>query len=201
MFEILNAAEMKQAEAHALEQGVSGFQMMSAAGHAAAAAIAKAFKPRPALVLCGPGNNGGDGFIVARHLKELGWPVRLACMVKRNALKNDALLAAQQWDGEIETLDSNLSVHKTGLIVDAVFGTGFGSTDINNALAPELALLFDKIRARKIPVAAIDIPSGVNAATGAADPATLKARLTVTFCRKKYGHVLLPGKPLCGTVV
>ncbi len=199
MFEILNAAEMKLAEARATEQGVSGFEMMTAAGVAAAETIAKTFKPRPVLVLCGPGNNGGDGFIVAQHLKKLGWPLRVACMVKRDALKGDALLAAQQWDGEIEALDSNLSVHKTGLVVDAVFGTGF-DMESGRALAPELALLFDKIRTRKIPVVAIDIPSGVDAATGAADPAALKARLTATFCRKKYGHVLLPGKSLCGAV-
>ncbi len=195
MFEILNAAEMKAAEAHAMEQGVSGIEMMTAAGRAAAETIAQSFKPRPVLVLCGPGNNGGDGFIVAQHLNEMGWTVRVACLVKRNALKGDAVLAAQKWSGEIEGLDSNLSVHKTGLIVDAVFGTGFDRT-----LAPELAILFDKIRTRKIPVAAIDIPSGVNATTGAADVGALKARLTVTFCRKKYGHVLLPGKNLCGMV-
>ncbi len=195
MFEILDAAEMKAAEAQAMEQGVSGIGMMTAAGRSAAETIAKSFKPRPILVLCGPGNNGGDGFIAAQHLKELGWTVRVACMVKRNALKGDAVLAAQKWSDEIEGLDSNLSVHKTGLVVDAVFGTGFDRT-----LAPELVILFDKIRTRKIPVVAIDIPSGVNASTGAADAGALKARLTITFCRKKYGHVLLPGKSLCGTV-
>lgn len=195
MFEILTAAEMKNAEAAALEQGISGIQLMTAAGGGAAQEITRTFKPCPVLVLCGPGNNGGDGFIVAQQLKKAGWTVRVACMVKRTALKSDAAAAAQKWGGDIESLNSNLSVHQTGLIVDAVFGTGF-----DRALEPELVILFDKIRARKIPVVAIDIPSGINATTGAIDPGTLKATLTITFCRKKTGHVLLPGRNFCGAV-
>jgi len=196
MFEILTAAEMRQAENAAIAGGVSGIQLMNSAGAGAARAIIETFTPCPVLVLCGPGNNGGDGFIVAQHLKKAGWTVRVACMVSRNALKNDALLASRTWDGEIENLNSNLSVHQTGLVVDAVFGTGF-----DRVLDPELAILFDKIRARKIPVAAVDVPSGLNATSGSVDDGTLKASLTVTFCRKKIGHVLLPGKSYCGRVV
>ena len=195
MFEILTAAEMKNAEAAAIAEGISGTQLMTAAGEAAAQAIIKAFKPGPVLVLCGPGNNGGDGFIVAHNLKKAGWTVRVACLVKRPALKNDAATAAQKWAGDIEGLNSNLSVHQTSLIVDAVFGTGF-----DRALDPELVILFDKIRSRKIPVVAVDIPTGVNATTGAVDPGTLRANITVTFCRKKTGQVLLPGKNYCGVV-
>jgi len=149
MFEILTSAEMKNAEAAAIAEGLTGIQLMTTAGASAAQEIAKAFKPCPVLVLCGPGNNGGDGFIIAQQLKKSGWTVRVACFVKRAALKNDAAAAAQKWDGEIEGLNSNLSVHQTGLIVDAVFGTGF-----DRALDPELVILFDKIRARKIPVVA-----------------------------------------------
>ena len=195
MFEILTSAEMKNAEAAAIAEGISGIELMTSAGTSAAQAITKAFKPCPVLVLCGPGNNGGDGFIVAQQLKNEGWTVRVACLVKRTALKNDAALAAQKWEGDVEGLNSNLSVHQTGLIVDAVFGTGF-----DRALDPELVILFDKIRARKIPVAAIDVPTGINASTGNVDPGALKASLTVTFCRKKMAHVLLPSKGLCGIV-
>ncbi len=196
MFEILSADEMRKAEAATLAQGITGLQLMAAAGASVAQEIADTIKPCPVLVLCGPGNNGGDGFIAAQHLKKAGWPVRVACMVKRNALKNDALLAAQKWDGEVESLNSNLSVHQTGLVVDAVFGTGFDRT-----LEPELVILFDKIRTRKIPVVAVDVPTGLNAATGSVDAGSLKANLTVTFCRKKTGHVLLPGKEHCGRIV
>jgi NAD(P)H-hydrate epimerase len=196
MFEIMSAAEMSKTEAVTIADGVPGIQLMTAAGAATAQAITENFKPCPTLVLCGPGNNGGDGLIVAQHLKKSGWPVRVACMSKRNALKSDAALAAQKWDGEIESLNSNLSVHQTCLIVDAVFGAGF-----DRALDPELVILFDKIRTRKIPVVAVDVPSGLNATTGAVSTGALKANLTVTFTRKKTGHLLLPGKSYCGKVI
>jgi hydroxyethylthiazole kinase-like uncharacterized protein yjeF len=195
MHEILTAAEMKNAEAAAMAQGITGLQLMTAAGATAAREIVKTFKPCPVLVLCGPGNNGGDGFIVAQHLKKAGWTVRIACLVKRTALKNDAAAAAKNWDSDIEGLNSNLSVHQTGLIIDAVFGTGF-----DRALDPEVLILFDKIRTRKIPVVAIDIPTGINATTGTVDPGTLKATSTITFCRKKIAHVLLPAKNYCGII-
>lgn len=189
MPEVLTAAAMQQIDAAAIAGGMPGVQMMKAAGAGAAREIINAFAPCPVLVLCGPGNNGGDGLIAAQHLKKSGWPVRVACM-KRSPMKNP------EWDGAREELNSNLSVHQTGLIVDAVFGVGF-----HGALQPELAMLFEKIKARKIPIVAIDIPTGLNATTGAADPGTLKATLTITFCRKKIGQVLLPGKSYCGRVV
>lgn len=195
MLEILTAEEMKNAEAAAIAQGVSGFQLMTNAGTAAAQAILRTFQPTPVLILCGPGNNGGDGFIIAQRLKKAGWTVRVACPLKRPALTGDAGQAALKWEGDIENLNSNLFVHQTGLIIDAVFGTGF-----DRELEPELKMLFDKIRARKIPVVAIDVPSGLHASTGTVDPGTLKAALTITFCRKKVAHTLLPGKDYCGDV-
>jgi hydroxyethylthiazole kinase-like uncharacterized protein yjeF len=196
MFEILTTSEMKNAEAAALAHGIPGFWLMTTAGTSVAKEITDSIAPCPVLVLCGPGNNGGDGFIAAQHLRKAGWSVRVACLVKRKDLQKDAALAAQKWDGEIESLNSNLPVHQTGLIVDAVFGAGFDRT-----LGPELVILFDKIRTRKIPVVAVDVPSGLNASTGHIDPGALKASLTVTFCRKKPGHVLLPAKEHCGRIV
>src|SRR3954463_14642952 len=112
MFEVLTSAEMRKAENAVIAGGVTGIQLMNSAGAGAAYSITEAFTPCPALILCGPGNNGGDGFIAAKYLKKEGWPVRVACLVRRNALKNDALLASQQWDGEIENLNSNLPVHQ-----------------------------------------------------------------------------------------
>jgi NAD(P)H-hydrate epimerase len=194
--EILTSDELKKAEAAPIPAAVTRIEMMTAAGIAVAEEIIGKFKPCPVLVLCGPGNNGGDGFITAQRLKKAGWTVRLACMAKRNALKNDAAVAAQKWDGEIEGLNSNLSVHQTSLVVDAIFGTGF-----SGAIAPELATLFEKIKTRKIPVIAVDVPTGLNASTGEADPATPGAEITVTFCRKKYGHILYPGRKFCGKTV
>src|SRR5690606_6365090 len=99
------------------------------------------------------------------------------------------------WEGEVEPLNSNLSPRDAGLVVDAVFGTGF-----SGALDPELVTLFDKIRAKDIPVIAVDIPSGIDADTGAVAQGTLAARATVTFCRKKTAHVLMPSRQFCGVV-
>lgn len=195
MFEILTADQSKHADALTIGNGAPGLRLMEAAGAAFTHEITERFKPCPVLVLCGPGNNGGDGFIAARELKKSGWNVRLACLVKKNALKGDAALAAKTWDGEAETLSSNLSLKDTGLVVDAVFGTGF-----SRALDPELVTLFDKIRAKKIPVAAIDLPSGIDATGGTVAQGALAAALTVTFTRRKNAHVLLPAKTLCGRV-
>jgi hydroxyethylthiazole kinase-like uncharacterized protein yjeF len=169
---------------------------METAGAAVAGDIVQHVKPCPVLVLCGPGNNGGDGFVIARHLKKDGWPVRLACLAKKGALKGDAALALRDWSGDVEELNSNLGLRDAALVVDAVFGTGF-----KGALPPELVTLFDKIRAKKIPVVAVDVPSGVDSTAAVAAEGTLNAAATVTFTRKKPAHVLLPAKELCGRVV
>jgi NAD(P)H-hydrate epimerase len=177
MLEIITANEMKQAEAAC---GIPPAQLMEAAGASVAQKIIAVFKPCPVLVLCGPGNNGGDGFVAARHLARAGWPVRVACTVKKN---------------NAEPLNSNLPLKDAGLVVDAIFGTG-----AHGDLPPEIVTLFDKIRAKNIPVAAVAVPSGIDATTGAVADGVLRAALTVTFCRKKIAHVILPSKPLCGAV-
>lgn len=194
MFEVLTAPEMKRAERAAMAQGQTGLSLIEAAGQAAARHIMRHYESAPVLVLCGPGNNGADGFVVARILKNAGWPVRVACLAKKAALKGDSAAAARQWAGEPEMLNSNLSPKEARLVVDAVFGTGF-----KGALDPEIVTLFDKIRAKKIPVVAIDLPSGVTA-EGAVAEGVLKAEYTVTFCRRKIAHMLHPARALCGKV-
>lgn len=195
MFEILSVEEMKKADVGAIADGIAGLSLIETAGTALAHNILNSFEKQNVLFLCGSGNNGADGFAAAHVLKKNGWAVRLACLVKKTALKNDAALAAQKWDGDVENLNSNLSLKETGLVVDAVFGTGF-----NGALDPEIITLFDKIRAKKITVVAADIPSGMNATTGAIAAGTLHADMTVTFCRKKIAHVLQPSRKFCGKI-
>jgi ADP-dependent NAD(P)H-hydrate dehydratase / NAD(P)H-hydrate epimerase len=195
MFEVLTADEMKKADAATIAAGTPGLRLMEQAGAAVARIIENRMPPCPVLVLCGAGNNGGDGFITAARLKKAGWPVRLACLAKKTALKGDAALAAAQWDGEIESLNSNVKLKDAGLVIDAIFGTGF-----TRGLDPEIVTLFDKIRARKISVVAVDVPSGIDATTGAIAPGALQAEATVTFCRKKIAHMLLPSKAWCGRV-
>lgn len=210
--EILTNAQMARADALAIEAGTPGFTLMKNAGAAAAAEIKKRFKNRKALVLCGPGNNGGDGFVIAALLKKAGWNIRVASLVPVGQLKGDAAKAAKMWKGAISDFQSvrlppprpsSLSARtpsphwgEAELVVDAVFGTGF-----QGRLKEPVVSLFKKIKKNRCAVAAIDIPSGVNGDTGAADKNALSAALTVTFCRKKLGHVLEPGKSLCGEIV
>lgn len=182
MLEILTTDEMKKADAATIADGIPARQLIEAAGVAVAHKIADLFKKISVLVLCGSGNNGADGIVTAERLKRAGWPVRIAVFDKDRKKYPEA-----------ETLNSNLSLKETGLVVDAIFGTGF-----HGALEPEIITLFDKIRTRKIPVIAVDIPSGVDGTSGTIAEGALKADITVTFCRKKIAHMLYPSREFCG---
>src|SRR5205823_7978486 len=103
--------------------GVAGSALMESAGRAVADAVARRWPKQSALVLCGPGNNGGDGFVAARLLAERGWPVRLALLGPREALKGDAAAAAARWTGAVEAL-APAAIDGAGLVIDALFGAG-----------------------------------------------------------------------------
>lgn len=196
MFEILTAEQMKKADLQAIAAGIPAISLIETAGRGLAEVIKKNYEtPKPVLFLNGPGNNGADGWIAAQTLKNDGWDVRVACTVKKNALRNDAKEAAAKWDGDVADLNSNLALKDTAIVVDCIYGTGY-----SGALPPEIVTLFDKIRHRKLAVIAADVPSGLNATTGIASEGTLKADLTVAFCRKKIAHVTLPGKEMCGRI-
>src|SRR5260370_31516128 len=120
---LLSCAEMAKADAAAIAGGVPGTDLMEAAGRAVADAVQGRHRPRPVVVLCGPGNNGGDGFVAARHLQDAGWPVRVGLLGARGALKGDAAWAAQAWRGPVETLALGL-LDGRPLVVDALFGAG-----------------------------------------------------------------------------
>ncbi len=193
-FEILSSDQMQKADRLTIEAGTPGFDLMERAGAGVAALVKSTYKGRKILVLCGPGNNGGDGFIAASLLKKAGYAVRVACLVKASALKGDAARAAKGWKGAVLSFD-NLIVGPDDVIIDAVFGTGFA-----RKLEKSVVTIFDQIKKSGNSVVAVDVPSGVNGSTGAADPHTLCAAHTVTFFRKKLGHALLPGMALCGEV-
>lgn len=188
--ELLTPAEMYRADALAAAAGVPTLDLMERAGRAVAEAIVRRFGARPTLVACGPGNNGGDGFVCARYLKAWGWPVRVALVGKRDALKGDAAAMADRWDGPVE---GDLVVGDAGLIVDALFGAGL--------TRPVPAHLADAINGAGVPVVAVDVPSGLDGKTGNPLGASVRAALTVTFFRAKPGHVLMPGRDLCGEVI
>jgi hydroxyethylthiazole kinase-like uncharacterized protein yjeF len=192
---LLTIAEMTAADAAASAAGMPGIQLMENAGLAVARATAERFALRPALVLCGPGNNGGDGFVAARHLADRGWPVRVALLGARERLRGDAAKAAEAWHGDVLALDPAL-ISGAELVVDGLLGAGLarplegGARDVIEAVA----------RA-DVPVVAIDIPSGVHGDTGAVLGAAAPATLTVTFHRAKPGHFLLPGRDYVGELV
>jgi NAD(P)H-hydrate epimerase len=192
---LLTTAEMGRADAAAIAAGVSGDALMEAAGGAVASALRQRWSPRPTVVLCGPGNNGGDGFVAARHLRRAGWDVRVALLGSRDALKDDAARNAQRWDGEVAAL-SPASLDGCELVVDAIFGAGLARPLDGMARATVEAI--DALRPDCV---AVDVPSGLSGDTGAVLGAAPSCALTVTFFRLKPGHLLLPGRALCGETV
>ena len=194
--EIVTVAEMYAADRFAAEHGVPSLTLMENAGRAVADEIVKRWPPRKTIVLCGPGNNGGDGFVVARLLKARGWGVRLALLGSREALKGDAAHMAARWTGDVQAL-SPRELAGAELVVDALFGAGL-QRPLEGA-ARDIVLALNRADA---PVVAVDIPSGLHGDLGRAlDEVCVQADATVTFFRKKPAHVLMPGRMECGDVV
>lgn len=193
--EIITNAQMRAIDAAMAARGEPTRQLMENAGAAVAAAVAARFSPAPTAVLCGPGNNGGDGFVAARTLKERGWPVWVETLVPVSQISGDAADAAAAWDGETVALGG--SPREPSLIVDALFGAGLA-----RPLNGEAARAARHWLAKPVPIVAVDLPSGLNGDTGAPfGDACFSAALTVTFVRKKPAHVLQPGRALCGEIV
>ncbi len=195
MFEILTTEQTYEADRKTIEAGTAGDVLMENAGAAVVAEIVSRWTPRSVAVLCGPGNNGGDGFVIARLLRNAGWSVRLGLLCDAEKLTGDAALNAGRWDGAVERLSSALLVG-ADLIVDCLFGAGLA-----RSIEGELAELVCAVNACGVPVIAVDVPSGVDGNGGEVRGVSIKADVTVTFCRPKPGHYLLPGRVLCGQVI
>ncbi len=191
---VLSAEEMRAAEKAAMDAGTASAALMEAAGDKAAELIQRAWSRRPVAVICGPGNNGGDGFVVARELARAGWEVSVALIGVRDALQGDAKLMADLYEGEIREFSPAL-LEGAGLIVDAVFGTGLARDVEGDAKAA-----IEAMNAHPAPVFAIDLPSGVNADTGAVMGTAVQANRTITFHARKPGHLLFPGRALSGAI-
>lgn len=193
--EILSVAEHAKADRLAAASGILGEELMEAAGLGVAAEITRRWTPRPVTVLCGPGNNGGDGFGIARVLSEEGWPVRLALLGETAALSGAAAAMAARWNGPVEPV-SPAALGSAELVVDALFGGGLA-----RRLRGEAAEIIEAVGDSGIPTVAVDLPSGVFGDTGAALQSVASAVLTVTFFRRKPAHLLYPGREICGEVV
>ncbi len=194
--ELLTTEEMGRADKAAVAAGVPSERLMEAAGSAVARAIVRRWAPRPTVVLAGPGNNGGDGFVVARLLAEAGWPVRVALMGRRGVLKGDAGLNAGRWTGACDPLAGPDALDGARLVVDALFGAG-----LMRPLERTVGAAIEAINERALDCVAVDTPSGVDGNTGEILGVAPRSRLTVTFFRLKPGHLLLPGRALAGEVI
>ncbi len=191
---ILTCAEMAAADAATIAAGTPGSALMEEAGKAVAAAVVGRYRRQPVVVLCGPGNNGGDGFVAARHLKALGWKVQVALLGPATALKGDAAWAADLWKAPTAAL-SPVILEGKPLVVDALFGAGL-SRPIEGAAAD----LIRRMNELALTVVAVDVPSGLHGDRGAVMGAAPTADMTVTFFRPKPGHFSLEGLTRCGAL-
>jgi NAD(P)H-hydrate epimerase len=191
---LLDSAQMAQADRLTITSGISTNRLMENAGQPVADEILKRWTRRPVIVLCGPGSNGGDGFVAARRLSVSGWPVRVALLGARENLRGAAAYHAAQWPGPIEAL-TPAALDGAELVVDAIFGAG-----LSRALEGMAAATVKAAAARGLPLVAVDVPSGLMGDTGV-NAGAVRAALTVTCFRKKPGHLLMPGRQLCGEVV
>jgi NAD(P)H-hydrate epimerase len=195
--EILTVAEMSEVDRMTAASGVPTLTLMEDAGRQVANEIAKRWSARRTTVLCGPGNNGGDGYVAARHLQARGFRVEVIAIGDHKSLKPDVAVMAKLWDGPTRPFDPKEPVHGD-LFVDAIFGTG-----LSRGLAPELSQLFEDIAQSDAPIVAVDVPSGIcgDRARFLDQGQPWNAALTVTFFRKKPAHVLYPSRAHCGEVV
>ena len=195
MFELLTAEEMGRADRLTIESGVAGAVLMENAGRGVANEVSARLPDASTVaVLCGPGNNGGDGFVAARHLMERGYRVRLGFDGDPAKLPADAATMAGRFAGAIEPLNDDL-LADADVIIDGLFGAGLA-----RPIEGPLATLIDAANACGSPIIAIDVPSGIDGTTGAIRGTAIDASATVTFFRLKPGHLLLPGRLHCGEV-
>ncbi|WP_455271634.1 NAD(P)H-hydrate dehydratase [Rhizobium herbae] len=190
---IITPAEMSAIDRDAALSGIDSFRLMTSAGTAVAAA---ALRLHPGAlrfaVLCGPGNNGGDGYVAAAVLDESGVAVRVFSLGEPGQLKGDAARAYQSWAGTTAPL-AQYTPQPGDIVIDALFGAGLA-----RPVTPAVALAMQAVTQAGLPVIAVDLPSGLDGRTGQVLGESFQASHTVTFMARKPGHLLLPGRTLCG---
>src|SRR6266403_1405231 len=192
--EVLTAAEMDRADQLTIAAGTPGFALMLSAGQAVAEAAMDLVEEGPVVVVAGRGNNGGDGFVAAAELAARGREVSVILLCERDSLQGDAALAARGWKGPVLPCNA-AAIGAPALIIDALFGAG-----LNRRVKGDPHDIIEAINARGAPVLSVDLPSGINGTSGAVMGIAVRATETVTFFRRKPGHLLLPGRVHCGRV-
>ena len=192
--EVLTTAEMERADQLTIAAGTPGFALMLSAGQAVAAAAMDFVEEGPVVVVAGRGNNGGDGFVAAAELAARGREVSVILLCERESLQGDAASAARGWKYPVLPFNPQ-AIGKPALIIDALFGAG-----LNRPVKGEPHDMIEAINANGAPVLSVDLPSGINGDTGAVMGVAVRATETVTFFRRKPGHLLLPGRIYCGRV-
>jgi hydroxyethylthiazole kinase-like uncharacterized protein yjeF len=192
--EVLTTAEMERADQLAIAAGTPGFALMLSAGQAVAEAAMDLVEEGPVVVVAGRGNNGGDGFVAAAELAARGREVSVILLCERDSLQGDAASAARGWKYPVLPFNPQ-AIGRPALIIDALFGAG-----LNRPVKEEPHDMIEAINANGAPVLSVDLPSGINGDTGAVMGVAVRATETVTFFRRKPGHLLLPGRICCGRV-
>jgi hydroxyethylthiazole kinase-like uncharacterized protein yjeF len=192
--EVLTAAEMERADRLTIAAGTPGFALMLSAGQAVAEAAMELVEEGPIVVVAGPGNNGGDGFVAAAELAARGREVSVILLCERDSLQGDAASAAKGWKYPVLPFNPQ-AIGKPALIIDALFGAG-----LNRTVTGEPHDMIEAINANGAPVLAVDLPSGINGTSADVMGVAVSASETVTFFRRKPAHLLLPGRIHCGRV-
>jgi ADP-dependent NAD(P)H-hydrate dehydratase / NAD(P)H-hydrate epimerase len=194
---LLTNSEMAEADRLTIAGGTPGSVLMEQAGAAVAREAARLLPSHSHVaVFCGPGNNGGDGFVAARVLAAQEFTVELGLLGALDRLRGDAGLAAKSWAGTIRAVEE-LDLDSADLVIDALFGAGL-ARDLDGPAKALVLRLNEWTKRTKKPIISVDIPSGIDGSSGQIRGAAIKAARTVTFFRRKTGHLLLPGRIHCG---
>ena len=195
MIELLTNAEMSAADRLTISGGVPGIDLMEHAGQAVADAVRARFPAGCQIaVVAGPGNNGGDGFVAARLLTEYGYRTQVLLVGEPTRIRGDAALAMKKWSGSIAPASSS-GLERADVIIDALFGAG-----LDRPVEGLGRIMIEAMNAHRAPIVAVDLPSGVNGTSGEVMGVAANAVQSVTFFRKKPGHLLIPGRLHCGAV-
>jgi ADP-dependent NAD(P)H-hydrate dehydratase / NAD(P)H-hydrate epimerase len=197
---LLTNSEMAEADRLTIAGGTPGSVLMEQAGAAVARETAR-LVPRHGRVAVfgGPGNNGGDGFVAARVLAAQKFTVELGLLGARDRVRGDAAVAAKSWTGQILAVEE-LDLDSADLVIDALFGAGL-ARDLDGSAKALVLRLNEWTKRTKKPILSVDVPSGIDGSSGQIRGAAVNAARTITFFRRKPGHLLLPGRIHCGGTV